>query len=114
MQVHNDALHLVAQVTHLRSAHPSWTGSEDVARRLESLADYVFESQLSTQRDGLMDALDEANGFTGVGTDIGFRQCEKAINGAVHNIDSLSRVLKVSFTRVDTMVSDKYVRPFCR
>jgi len=96
MQLYNDANHLIDRVSHLQTSHPAWTGADDIVKRLRSLADHVFESQLAIQRDGLMESLNEAEGFTAISEDVGLNKAEKAIGGVVHSLDTLSRVLKVS------------------
>jgi len=96
MQLHNDALHLIDRVIELQSAHPDWPGARDTIDRLTALADHTFETQLASQRDGLMEGLDGAEGFTTISTDAGHLKSERAVGSVVHSIDTLSRVLRVS------------------
>jgi hypothetical protein len=95
MQLHNDALHLADCVVALAKTYPAWTDSELIALRLRALADHAFETQLASQRDGIMEVIDEADGFATVGSDQGLRKAERAVQGVVYNVDTLARVLRV-------------------
>ncbi len=57
--------------------------------------DRVFEDQLSIQVSALLSLLDDCGGFLDVGSDDGFRRCEKSVKGVVHDLDTLGKVLKV-------------------
>ena len=96
MQLHNDTLHLIDRVIELQTAYAEWSGARDTIDRLTALADHTFETQLASQRDGLMEALNEAEGFTTISTDAGHLKAERAVGSVVHSIDTLSRVLRVS------------------
>lgn len=109
MQVHNDALHLVDRVAELQSTHAAWSGARDIIERLRALADHAFESQLASQRDGLMEAINEAEGFTTISTDAGLQKAERAISSVVHSIDTLSRVLRVSRNLTEMVEADRKV-----
>ena len=97
MQLHNDARHLVRHVTKLEEQFPQWSTSEKeqgLAQRLTALADHAFESQLSIQKDSLMEGLEEAR-VDDVARDVGQKNAERVLNGVVHKLDTLSRVLRV-------------------
>lgn len=98
MQLHNDAHHHADRVAELANVYPAWADSELVAARLRALADHAFETQLAGQREGIMEVIDEADGFASVGTDQGMRKAERAVAGVVHNVDTVARVLKVSLS----------------
>lgn len=105
MQLSNDFTYISSRLPVISSSSastarttgttPEWDYA-DQRRRLEAAGEHVFELQLSVQREGLMSLLDEAQGFEGTGLAQGSRRCEKALEGVEHNLDSLSRVLKVS------------------
>jgi hypothetical protein len=114
MQLHNDAQHLANAVSELAKSYPSWTAAEGIVARLNALAEHAFEAQLIGQRESMMEALDEAGDFKDIGSDNGFRLCERAMSGLVHNIDSLSRVLKVSaMTQFQCRRADNPERSCC-
>ena len=96
MQMYNDARHLSQEVIGISRRYPRWLSSEDdLALRLNALADHAFESQLMVQKESLMESLTDVR-FDEVGREAGLKNAERALSGVVHNIDSLSRVLKAS------------------
>ena len=94
MQMYNDARHLSQEVTRMGERYPGMLSSEnDLALRLSALADHTFETQLIVQKESLMETLADVR-FDEVGREAGLKNAERALNGIVHNIESLSRVLK--------------------
>ncbi|KAK8844568.1 hypothetical protein IAR55_006415 [Kwoniella newhampshirensis] len=88
MQAYNDTLHLASELASISS------DTEDDCQRLRALGENIFETQLDYQRRSIMEVLDELNGFEGTGDEKTFRQCERGLQGLVHNLESLSRVTK--------------------
>lgn len=109
MQLVNDFSYIASRLPSLDQSNPSSPGSTtytasgqgydwgmaDQQRRLSAFAESTYESQLRRQVDGLMELLDEAQGWDGTGLAAGSRRCEGAIRGVKERIDSLGRVLKV-------------------
>lgn len=95
MQMANDHAHLAKAIqTSDAVSATGWDGQEQ-AKKLRAAGDAIFELQLQVQRSALMDILDGAQAFRAAGTDAGFERIRQAINGVLHNIESLARVLKV-------------------
>ncbi|WWD22883.1 hypothetical protein CI109_107378 [Kwoniella shandongensis] len=88
MQAYNDTLHLASEIATYS------TDMEDDCQRLKALGENIFETQLEYQRRGIMEVLDELSRLEGTGDEKTFRQCERGIQGLVHNLESLSRVIK--------------------
>jgi hypothetical protein len=97
MQFANDCSHLAERVEKLCETG-AWDGA-NTSRRLREAGEQAFETQLQVQLESLMSILDDAAGFVETGTDVGYRRCEKVVKQVEHNIESLTRALKVSCFR---------------
>ena len=95
MQVYNDAAYLSSRVEELKVQYPTWTAANDISARLNSLAEHIFETQLSIQRSSLFDILNDAEHFRSLGTQPGQQKTERTINALVGNIETLSSAFKV-------------------
>jgi hypothetical protein len=125
MQLVNDFSYIASRLPSLNQSEPSSHGSTtniarrqnydwgmaDQQRRLSAFAESSYESQLRRQVDGLMELLDEAQGWDGTGLAAGSRRCEGAIRGVKERIDSLGRVLKVCPKSFSLMIFDSSSRP---
>jgi hypothetical protein len=99
MQVYNDTLNLSTSLLHLGGSHPDFLHlSQGLSDRMLGLGTWVFEGQMEMQRKGIAEVIDGIEGFVGLGEDVGVRRAEKGIRGVVHNLESLARVIKVSFS----------------
>ncbi|WRT63379.1 uncharacterized protein IL334_000284 [Kwoniella shivajii] len=90
MQAYNDTLHLSTLISSLAVG----LNLQEEKERLEALGDHIFQSQLEVQRIGLIDSLEELDGLEGTSEEKIFRKAEKSIKGLIHNLESLSRVVK--------------------
>lgn len=97
MQSYNDSLHLSSSVLKLHEEYPNWTTAEDVSRRLKASGEHAFETQVGAQKDGLMEVLNDTLEFVQVGEERNYGRCERCIRKVVDNLESLERVLRVSF-----------------
>ena len=94
MQVYNDARHLATRVASLQTSFPLWMDAQKTSEKMSAFSDHIYESQLIHQRETMMESLDEVK-FGEVGKDSGMKHAERVLDGLVHSVESLSRILKV-------------------
>ncbi|KGB79864.2 hypothetical protein CNBG_5702 [Cryptococcus deuterogattii R265] len=94
MQAYNDGNYLASQLSSFPLPASSTLSLDDEITRLRALSEHIYEEFLKNQRKGIDEELDTLKGLDGTADDKAFRRYEKQLEGIVHELESLSRVLK--------------------
>ncbi|KAE8540537.1 hypothetical protein D1P53_003486 [Cryptococcus gattii VGV] len=94
MQAYNDGNYLASQLSSFALSTSSTLSLSDEIGRLRALSEHIYEEFLKNQRKGIDEGLNTLKGLDGTADDKAFRRYEKQLEGIVHELESLSRVLK--------------------
>ncbi|WVQ85149.1 hypothetical protein IAT38_007314 [Cryptococcus sp. DSM 104549] len=96
MQAYNDANYLASALSTLTIPEASASDIDlaDESTRLSALGEHIYEALLETQKAGIDGTLDDLRGLEGTGEDKTFKKCEKSLQGVVHSLESLAKILK--------------------
>ncbi|KIY30899.1 hypothetical protein I305_06648 [Cryptococcus gattii E566] len=95
MQAYNDGNYLASQLSSFPLPPSSTLSLSDEISRLRALSEHIYEEFLKNQRKGIDEELNTLKGLDGTADDKAFRRYKKQLEGLVHELESLSRVLKV-------------------